>query len=696
MAPKDFFLRRGFFHLFFCYICGIMRKCVFLSFFLAFFTLTAGAQSLLPIPEKVVVDNSHKISVNFQKPIFKRVGKEARTGLLNSLASTPSSKSGKKLLLQLVPARQQQGELSSQAYSLQADENGVRIVASSEQGLFYGIQTLVQLVDNHGAVPYADIHDQPRFAYRGLMLDCSRHFWTKEFILKQIDAMASVKLNRLHLHLTDAAGWRIEIKRYPQLTQKGAWRTESDWDKWWVFGQRQYTEPGQGYGGFYTQQDLRDIVAYAAERHIIVIPEVEMPGHSEEVCYAMPEISCSGQPYGSGDLCVGKERTFQVLQDILDEVMDIFPSEYIHIGGDEASRKAWETCPDCKRRMSGEGLSTTAELQSYLTTRIERYLNAHGRKLLGWDEILEGKLAPNATVMSWRGTEGGIRAAKMGHHVVMTPGAYCYLDSYQDAPMTQPKAFGGYNPLEHVYEYDPVPDSLKGRPEECLFLGVQGNVWTEMIPTPEQYEYMIYPRILALAEIGWSREKTSFDNFRQRAVKVNDGLIARGYHAFDLHKEVGRRQESLQHLSHLACGAEVRYVGPYHEAYKAQGDASLVDGLRGNWHYSDGRWQGFISRNRFDVVIDLGGVKDIAEVSADFMQFAGPEIFAPSSVTISASIDDADYQVLTEQTFEVDPSKPYFIYNYGWKGSAKARFIRYKATSGKYGGWLFTDEVVVR
>ena len=528
------------------------------------------------------------------------------------------------------------------------------------------------------------------------MLDCSRHFWTKEFILKQIDAMAAVKLNRLHLHLTDAAGWRIEIKRYPQLTQRGAWRTESDWDKWWVFGKREYTEPGQGYGGFYTQQDLRDIVAYAAQRHITVIPEVEMPGHSEEVCFALPEVSCTGQPYGSGDLCVGKERTFQVLQDILDEVMDIFPSEYIHIGGDEASRKAWETCPDCQRRMREEHLSTTAELQSYLTERIERYLNAHGRQLLGWDEILEGKLAPNATVMSWRGTEGGLKAVHMGHKVVMTPGSYCYLDSYQDAPMTQPKAFGGYNPLEHVYSYDPVPDSLKGSPAEKLFLGVQGNVWTEMIPTPEQYEFMIYPRILALAEIGWSKEKALYADFRLRAMAVNDGLRAKGYHAFDLHQEVGRREESRQPIQHLAVGAKVRYIGPYHEAYKASGDNALVDGMRGNWQFSDGRWQGFISRNRFDVVIDLGEVKPVSEVSAHFMQFAGPEIFSPASVAVSVSADDADYQMLYEQNFEVDASKPYFIQPYGWKGSTQARYIRFKATSGQYGGWLFTDEVVVR
>ena len=671
-------------------------RAFFLILTAALLCMQGSAQTLLPRPEAASIDPAHKVAVNSRKTVFKNIPKNQRVSLTTCLADLPAPNGGRRLTLQLMNPVSQDSGCDRQAYALTADKNGVRITAHDVQGLFYGLQTLRQLTDSRGQVPYANITDRPRFDYRGLMLDCSRHFWTKEFILKQIDAMAAVKLNRLHLHLTDAAGWRIEIKRYPQLTQRGAWRTESDWDKWWVLGKREYSEPGQGYGGFYTQQDLRDIVAYAAQRHITVIPEVEMPGHSEEVCFTLPEVSCTGQPYGSGDLCVGKERTFQVLQDILDEVMDIFPSEYIHIGGDEASRKAWETCPDCQRRMREEHLSTTAELQSYLTERIERYLNAHGRQLLGWDEILEGKLAPNATVMSWRGTEGGLKAVHMGHKVVMTPGAYCYLDSYQDAPMTQPKAFGGYNPLEHVYSYDPVPDSLKGSPAEKLFLGVQGNVWTEMIPTPEQYEFMIYPRILALAEIGWSKEKALYADFRLRAMAVNDGLRAKGYHAFDLHQEVGRREESRQPIQHLAVGAKVRYIGPYHEAYKASGDDALVDGLRGNWQFSDGRWQGFISRNRFDVVIDLGEVKPVSEVSAHFMQFAGPEIFSPASGAVSVSADDADYQMLYEQNFEVDASKPYFIQPYGWKGSTQARYIRFKATSGQYGGWLFTDEVVVR
>ena len=655
-----------------------------------------AAQCLLPMPEKTEIDNTRFVTVNFQKPVFKKVGKAEQAALRDVVADMPSADNAKRLVMRIVKPQSPTDERDAQAYTLQADAKGVRVEAASAQGLFYALQTLRQLAGRSAEVPYADISDRPRFHYRGLMLDCSRHFWSKEFILKQIDAMAAVKLNRLHLHLTDAAGWRIEIKRYPQLTQKGAWRTESDWDKWWVFGTRRYVEPEQGYGGFYTQQQLREIVEYAAQRHITVIPEVEMPGHSDEVCYAMPEISCSGVAYANGDLCVGKERTFQVLQDILDEVMDIFPSEYIHIGGDEASRKAWETCPDCQKRMKDEGLVGTDQLQSYLTARIERYLNAHGRKLLGWDEILEGKLAPNATVMSWRGTEGGLRAVQMGHAVVMTPGAYCYLDSYQDAPMTQPKAFGGYNPLEHVYAYDPVPDSLKGTAAEKLILGVQANVWTEMIPTPEHYEYMIYPRLLAVAETGWSWHKTDFDGFRKRAVEVNDGLIARGYHAFNLHNEVGKRQEMIHSVDHLARGAKVRYIGTYHEKYSAQGDGSLVDGLRGNWNYSDGRWQGFIGRNRFDVVIDLGKVVPVKEVTADFMQFTGPEIFAPSAVTVEVSVDDVTYKKLCEEQFDVDASKPYFIHNYGWKGDAQARYIHFKAASGQYGGWLFTDEVVVR
>lgn len=399
------------------------------------------------------------------------------------------------------------------------------------------------------------INDSPRFPYRGLHLDVSRHFFDKEFVKKQLNAMAYFKMNRLHWHLTDGAGWRIEIKKYPRLTSFAAWRPFDKLNDWWVEG-RTFCEQDdpRAVGGYYTQDDIREVVAYAAERHITIIPEIEMPGHSEEVLATYPELSCSGKPYVNADFCIGTEKTFEFLENVLFEVIDLFPSEYIHIGGDEASKSSWNTCPRCQKRMADEHLNSVEELQSYMIHRIEKFLNDHGRKIIGWDEIIEGGLSPTATVMSWRGEEGGIKAVKAGNQAIMTPGKYCYLDAFQDAPNTQPVAIGGYLTLEKVYSFEPVPDSLSTK-EAKLILGVQGNVWTEHIPTPEHYEYMIYPRILALAEIGWSpSEVKKWDNFHTRALQAVNILREQGYNPFPLEKEIGDKPESYQKVNHLAIG----------------------------------------------------------------------------------------------------------------------------------------------
>lgn len=671
-----------------------MKNTLLLLLIAVLAAIPSHAQHLLPRPQTMTA-TPQEVTISFGKIKYKGLRKADRQGLSRYLATLPVTKGqGRPITLHLL-AGETADELEQQHYTLDIDCRGATISATHVAGLFYGMQTLLQLADGGSTVPYCHIDDKPRFAYRGLMLDCSRHFWSKNFILKQIDAIAYMKLNRLHLHLTDAGGWRMEVKRYPQLTERGAWRSAIGWDEWWTSGLRTYTAPHEGYGGYYTQAELREIVAYAADRHVTVIPEIEMPGHSEEVCYALPEISCTGKP-GAGEMCIGKDKTFEVLQNILDEVMDIFPSEYIHIGGDECSRQTWEKCPDCQRRMAEEKLATTAELQSYMTERIERYLNSHGRQLMGWDEILEGRLAPHATVMSWRGIEGGLKAAAMGHEVVMTPGATCYLDKYQDAPNTQPRAFGGYLPLENVYAYEPVPAELAGTPGEHFIKGLQGNLWTEMVADSAHCEYMIYPRIMAVAEIGWSSGEKDYADFHRRAAALNHCLHNRGYHVFDLDHEVGRRAESVAPQPHLALGAQINYIGEYHEAYQGHGPATLVDGRHGNWSYGDGEWQGFIGQHRFDVVIDLGEVKTIHEIKADFMQFTGPEIFGPADVEISVSDDGADYQSLYRQDFEIDLGDHYFIRPYGWKGECRARYIHYQAHSGRYGGWLFTDEVEVR
>ena len=548
------------------------------------------------------------------------------------------------------------------------------------------------------SIASVEIEDTPRFAYRGLMLDVSRHFSTKEFIKKQIDALAYYKINRLHLHLTDAAGWRLEIKKYPLLTEFAAWRTDPTWKQWWNGGRKyvRFDAPG-AYGGYYTQDDIREILEYARQHYITVIPEIEMPSHSEEVLAAYPQLSCSGEPYKNSDFCVGNEETFTFLENVLTEVMELFPSEYIHIGGDEAGKSAWKTCPKCQKRMTDEHLANVDELQSYLIHRIEKFLNNHGRHLLGWDEILQGGIAPNATVMSWRGEEGGIAAVTSGHRAIMTPGAYCYLDSYQDAPYSQPEAIGGYLPLKKVYSYNPVPASLTAEQAKLVY-GVQGNLWVEYIPTPEHVEYMIYPRILALAETAWSApERKSWPDFHTRALSAVADLQAKGYHPFDLKKEIGSRPESLQPVSHLALGKKVIYNSPYSSHYLAQGNTALTDGIRGDWTYGDGSWQGFISDNRLDVTIDMEKETSIHSVTAAFMQVVGAEVFLPETVVISISDDGTHFTELRKQHFEVSKETPIRFTDISWQGEAKGRYVRYQAQAGsEFGGWIFTDEIIVK
>lgn len=429
---------------------------------------------------------------------------------------------------------------NSEGYRLKVTSQGVMITAATETGVFYGIQTLynsLPVVQESGiALPVVDIKDTPRFAYRGMMMDVSRQFFPKDFIKRQIDVLALYKINRLHLHLTDATGWRLEIKQYPLLTEFAAWRTDADWRKWWN-GERKYLrydEPGAS-GGYYTRDDMKEIIAYAQQRYITVIPEIEMPSRSEEVLAAYPQLSCSGKPYRNADFCVGNEGTFTFLENILTEVMEIFPSEYIHIGGDEVGKVAWKTCPKCQKRMKEEHLANTDELQSYLIHRIEKFLNDHGRKMLAWDDILKGGPTPDATVMSWRDKEGGIAAVCSGHQtIIMTPGQYCYQGSNQDTPYSQPEAVGDYLPLEKAYSYEPVPDSLTEE-QTGLVYGVQDNLWNGDIPTPEHMECIMHPRILALAEVAWSApERKSWPDFHKRALKAADDLRKKGYHTSEL------------------------------------------------------------------------------------------------------------------------------------------------------------------
>ena len=422
--------------------------------------------------------------------------------------------------------------LGQEGYRLSAAKNGVKIEAASPAGLFYGVQTLLQLLppEVEGAqslkiawrMPCVKIEDRPRFVWRGAHLDVGRHFFPKDFIKKYIDLMAMYKLNTFHWHLTEDQGWRLEIKKYPRLTEIGAWRRES-------------MDDGVPHGGFYTQDDIREVVAYAKKRFITVVPEIEMPGHCQAALAAYPEFSCSGGPFKVGTewgvifdvYCGGNEKTFEFLQDILSEVIDIFPSGFIHIGGDEVPKLRWQNCYKCQERIEDEGLKGEDELQSYFIKRIEKFLASKGKRLVGWDEILEGGLPPNATVMSWRGTSGGIEAAKSGHDVVMSPTSHCYFDYYQGL-FDEPGGIGGFLPIDKVYAYEPVPVELATE-QAGHILGAQANLWTEYMDDSAQVEYMLMPRLLALSEVVWTEKSLrNFADFSLRIVPQYDRLAAAG------------------------------------------------------------------------------------------------------------------------------------------------------------------------
>lgn len=665
-----------------------------------------------PVAEQTLSVTPVPMEVNWQRGSFRpdastslwiEAPEADRSILAEYLQASPlalklaDSQSGNQVVLKQTDALE--GITSPEGYVLSVNSDGVRIEALSGAGLFYGVQTLLQMAaDAPEGMTAVTVKDEPRFEYRGIMLDVSRHFRSKEFVKRQIDLLSYYKINRLHLHLTDAAGWRIEIKKYPRLTQFAAWRPQAVWKDWWN-GKREYceeTDP-RAQGGYYTQDDIRELVAYAQKHYVTIIPEIEMPSHSEEVLTAYPELSCTHVPYKQSDFCIGNEKTFEFLENVLTEVMELFPSEYIHIGGDEAGKASWPNCKLCQARMKKEGLKDVNELQSYSIHRMERFLNSHGRKLLGWDEILDGGLAPNATVMSWRGTEGGLAAIRSGHKAIMSPGQYCYLDGYHDAPYSQPEAIGGYLPLKKVYGYEPVPDSLSAD-EAKLMYGVQANLWTEYIPTEEHAEYMLYPRAIALAEVAWSKpENKSWEDFHRRALKIVDELKAKGYHPFELKNEIGNRKEAETPVEHLALGKKVTYNAPYWENYPAAGEATLTDGLRGGWNYNDQLWQGFVTKDRVDVVIDLEKETPIHSVAADFMQICGPEVFMPERVVISVSNDGKEFTQLAEIKHEVVRDDAVTFKNFGWEGEASARYIRYQAlASDKFGGVLFTDEIVVK
>ena len=423
-----------------------------------------------------------------------------------------------------------------EAYRLTVNNKQVTIAASTPAGVFYGIQTLRKSlpVQTNGAditLPAVDIADAPRFGYRGMMLDCGRHFFPVSFVKKFIDILAMHNMNVFHWHLTEDQGWRFEIKSQHELTAKSSMRSGT------VIGHNATVDDSIPHGGFYTQQEARDIVEYARQRHITVIPEIDMPGHTLAALAAYPELGCTGGPYEVGHrwgvykdvLCLGKESTYKFVQDVIDEVVDIFPAKYFHIGGDESPTVMWEKCPNCLQKAKDEN-TDIKHLQQYFTNRIEKYLNSKGKSIIGWDEILEGKINQSATIMSWRGVEPGLKAAKQGHDVIMTPSSHVYFDHYQAKETKhEPDAIGGCSPVEKVYSYEPLPETLDAEAKNRI-KGVQANLWTEYIPFTTQAEYMVLPRMAALAEVQWTPAgQKNFDNFSKRALRLSDLYDRYGY-----------------------------------------------------------------------------------------------------------------------------------------------------------------------
>ncbi|MDF1546391.1 MAG: family 20 glycosylhydrolase [Bacteroidales bacterium] len=622
----------------------------------------------------------------------------------------------------------QDEQLNDEAYELSVTNKKITIIASKPAGLFYGIQSLLQLLPaeiyakdklNSSALklPAVEIKDKPRFSYRGMHLDVSRHFFPKEFIKKYIDLIAFNKMNTFHWHLVDDQGWRIEIKKYPKLTEVGGWRVDRE-DKTW--GNRPAALPGEKatYGGYYTQEDIKEIVAYAKKKYVTIVPEIEMPAHVMSAIAAYPNLACVGDsitvPPGSvwpitKIYCAGNDSTFVFLENVLTEVIDLFPGQYIHIGGDEATKTAWKSCSKCQAQIKKEKLKNVEELQSYFIKRIEKFLVAKGKKMIGWDEILEGGLAPEATVMSWRGVSGGIAAAKSGHFAIMTPGSHCYFDHYQGDPDFEPEAFGGYTSLKKVYAYEPIPDELNHE-EAKYILGAQANLWTEFVYDGKHAEYMVTPRISALAEVVWSpKEKRDWDNFNSRLqtqlqrykyldvnyckgttkldirpefkdsslyISVNterfkpeirytldgsepnanspeykepftvSGLSTIKAALFEEGKVLGKVSERIIGM-HKGLGKTVRYSVPFSNKYTANGESALVDGLTGSKSFNDGFWQGFEGTD-MEVTIDLAAKTEIKELSIGFIQEQKSWLFLPKSVTFSISDDNVNFNLLAQ------------------------------------------------
>jgi len=670
--------------------------------------------------EKILVSTNDESEIKIARMIQKLLSPVKDLSIEMSQSKTPNS---------IFVVLNDESDLTNEGYSLAiGDGNTIELRASSYSGLFYGYQSLRQLcgpeleignIPKTSFIPNVDILDAPTFGYRGMHLDVSRHFFDIDFIKTYIDMIALHKMNVFHWHLTDDNGWRIEIDRYPLLAERSAWRVDRTNEPWKEQSPVNDKEKAT-YGGYYTKEEIREVVEYAASKNIVVIPEIEMPGHTSEVFAAYPELSCKGSliPVNPGSywpnvdiFCAGKDEVFEFLENVLDEVMELFPGPYIHIGGDEADKLHWRTCQKCQKRIQNEGLADEHELQSWFIKRIEKFIISNDKKLLGWDEILEGGLAKTATVMSWRGMKGGIESAKAGHDVIMCPTSHCYFDYYQANPETSPAAFGGYTTLKKVYSFNPIPNELSD-PEKKHILGGQGNLWTEYVQTPKRAQYRVLPRMSALSEVLWSGPgSNTYDDFYHRLNSLEDRFDVLGWnyapgsyivsinvdpssnnqeHRITLSSEKpgetirftldgseptnesklygspivinGRtmikaalfinneqKGKTSEKIVHFskAIGKRVKYNTIYKARYSGSGPLTLVDGLTGSIAHNDNYWQGWQKEN-MDVTIDLLNIEKISKVSIGFLESHGSWIFLPTLAIVSFSNDGESFNQKVE------------------------------------------------
>ena len=602
---------------------------------------------------------------------------------------------------------------SKDEHWISINKNNIEIRGGSKEALFQGLQTLRQIFDTHDdryiSIPLAEIFDRPRFPYRGMHLDVCRHFFSVEFIKKYIDLLAYHKFNTFHWHLTEDQGWRIEIKKYPKLAEISAYRNETLVGH---YSDEPHQFDNKPYGGFYSQKEIKEIVNYARSRFITIIPEIEMPGHAQAALAAYPELACTEGPFDvltkwgiSENVFCPTETTFQFLEDVIDEVVELFPGPYIHIGGDECPKTAWKASEFCQQLIKENNLVDEHGLQSYFINRMEKYINAKGKKIIGWDEILEGGLAPNATVMSWRGEKGGIEAASENHDVIMTPTSHCYFDYYQSDGEDEPLAIGGYLPLEKVYNYEPIPKELNKEKHKYV-LGAQGNVWTEYMKSEKDVEYMTFPRVCAMAEINWSaKERKDYNSFTKRLKthfkrldkkkvnyanhlsevkalvipKNNENMLSfstanqnakikywtdqsqekkiykgptpirdikqLNFAAFENDKEVSK-VKSITFTNHKGTGQRIEFGKPASEKYGSYGAGILLNGIEANESkYGDKEWVGF---DEFDAHLKIWLKEKTMITKLETAFFHSPPywIHAPEKVTVSYSVGPKDLATL--------------------------------------------------